>query len=230
MVAPQYGIDDYQNVDVTGKVVLFKTGTPSAFDPIDRAVYGSRSTKVQTAAEKGAVAVIAFPASSLEKVFPWTEMVHYLGEPRLAWLTPQGEPHVTAKGIRFEAVLNRTFVENMLRQEGASLENLEERLDDNENVSFAMTSTVSIQYISRQNEVDCKNVVGVLEGSDSSLKQEYVVMSAIWTTSGSAKPLRAIRYTTALLIMLQAPPACYCWPRRWPRFRKGQNVPLSSCF
>ena len=64
IVAPEYGWDDYRDIDVTGKTVLvlvndpgFNSGDPSFFKGQEMTYYGRWTYKYEEAARQGAAAV-----------------------------------------------------------------------------------------------------------------------------------------------------------------------------
>src|SRR5262245_44647369 len=83
VVAPEYGWDDYKNVDVTGKTLLMLIGDPPVPDPKDPSklddkmfrgkamtYYGRWTYKYEIAAEKGAAAAIIIHETE-PAAYPW---------------------------------------------------------------------------------------------------------------------------------------------------------------
>src|SRR5947199_3185226 len=83
VVAPQYGWDDYKDVDVRGKTVLMLIGDPPVLDPKDPSklddkmfkakamtYYGGGTYKYEIAAQKGAAAAIIIHETE-PAAYPW---------------------------------------------------------------------------------------------------------------------------------------------------------------
>ena len=59
--APALSYDDYENIDVTGKIVLMQTSSPDGTHPHSKYIeYNEERKKIQTAAAKGAIGVIVY--------------------------------------------------------------------------------------------------------------------------------------------------------------------------
>ena len=69
IVAPEFDYNDYADVDVRGKVVVFLDGEPSSDDPSTSAetsgpVYSAIETKIRIALSRGAVGSVLLPAAT----------------------------------------------------------------------------------------------------------------------------------------------------------------------
>ena len=95
VVAPEYGWDDYKNVDVRGKTLLMLIGDPPVPDPKDPSklddkmfkgkamtYYGRWTYKYEIAAQKGAAAAIIIHETE-PAAYPWQVVKIELGQRKL---------------------------------------------------------------------------------------------------------------------------------------------------
>ena len=82
IVAPEYGWDDYRDIDVTGKTVLvlvndpgFNSGDPSFFKGQEMTYYGRWTYKYEEAARQGAAAVFIVHETNAAG-YPWSVLQH----------------------------------------------------------------------------------------------------------------------------------------------------------
>jgi hypothetical protein len=190
IVAPEYGVDNYKNVDVQGKIVLTAGGAPTKFNAIDRAIYSSGATKAEIAAKHGAIGRITFADSAVAVRQPSKDISrHGKKRGRLTWVNPDGTPYVPNAGIQFSISCSRDFAAQLIESEGKDFHKMESKIKRGENASFTMGTTVSVRFTGTQERFSCKNIVGMLEGSDPKLKNEYLVLSAHLDHLGIRRPV-----------------------------------------
>ncbi len=151
-VAEDGSHDDYADLDVAGKVVFVLPGIPEDDSP--STVFTAGGRKKELAHERGATAVIELYRLS----FPWNFFTRYFGRESLT--LPTGDSEV-----------NDAIVYGFLK----------EPTDDNPIAAIVEGETPEIALTSsgyQVRPVPSSNVVGVLEGADPNLKEEYVLLSA----------------------------------------------------
>jgi Peptidase family M28/PA domain len=164
-----YGIvddtrDDYKNTDVTGKLVLILDGTPADYKAPaatrGQIPPGSMPGKINTAAKKGAAAVL----------------VVYSNFPRRApvttsnWSTRGAYP---AKQQPFTFNISPAIAEKLMGEDGKNI------LDKTKAASLTVKTykaEVELGYAKETKKTMVSNVLGLIEGTD--LKEEYVVITA----------------------------------------------------
>ena len=62
--APDFGYNDYTDIDIEGKVVLIMRGAPPPFGTVPRAVYSSGTIKAREAVARGAIGMIYFASNT----------------------------------------------------------------------------------------------------------------------------------------------------------------------
>lgn len=177
--APEYDWDDYKGVDVSGKIVVFKNSDPSydpeIFEGNARLYYGRWSYKFEKAEEMGARGAIIIHTSPTAG-YPWLVVSNSWGRERFS--LKSGD---TSNGNKPE--FNSWFTQQsssiLLEQGGLGLR---EALDAAASRDFTPITldgvTIDVDLNAEYGELSTSNIIGKLEGSDPSLRDEYVIFSA----------------------------------------------------
>ena len=192
VVAPEYGWDDYKEVDVRGKTILMLVNDPQVPDPRDsqklddrffkgRAMtyYGRWTYKYEIATAKGAAAALVIHETG-PAGYPWAVVVGSNSRenfdlqtadrnrgrvPVEGWVTLESAQKLVRAAGRDWAALKQAAVRPDFRPVS-----LGSRAD------FTITNTLR--------EVASRNVIARREGSDPKLKNEYVIYTAHWDHLG----------------------------------------------
>jgi Zn-dependent M28 family amino/carboxypeptidase len=179
VIAPDFGYDDYQNLDVEGKIVVVLTGRPDDLPSEEGAHIGSGREKIRHAAERGAVGFITIHTPKREKVRSFETSAKYAGTPRLSWVGKDGQPFGKYPEIKGGAYVHHERAEALFAGAEKSLADIFASDTANESIKgFDLAAKVMLASKSRHEEITSPNVVATLEGSDPVLKNEYVVFSA----------------------------------------------------
>jgi len=191
--APELDWDDYAGVDVRGKVVLVLRHEPqeadgdSKFDGKRMTRHASFLTKVRTAQDKGAVALLLVtdplhhddqrPSNSLAR-WPELDPERYEREGRAI---PRGRPVLSDRydDIAIPALhVGPRVVDRILAGTDRTLEELQRRLDERLRPdSFVVAGRmVELETSFTHEYVAAHNVIARLEGRDPDLAGEYVVV------------------------------------------------------
>lgn len=191
IVAPELTHNDYQNMDVTGKVVVALSGKPKSFPSEEGAHFGSSSEKLRHAAENGAVGFISISTPTAEKVRPYQNLLNYLHTPRVRWLDKQGNPSGVYPQLKGGAYLSKEAAELVFADAEQNLAQIYAMLEKDESPKgFDLPISVNLSSQSTHKTISSPNVVAILEGSDPKLKHEYVVYSAHSDHIGFAKTVK----------------------------------------
>jgi hypothetical protein len=169
--APRLGHDDYAGLDVKGKIVVVAPGTPGGLD----------SSAVR-APERGAAAAAAHGAAGVIYL-PSPMALRFLSAPNFAERAARNES-VRLAGRRSEPTIpsvtvNAALAEALLAPLGLSLANIEEKLKAKEKLAAqALDGSAALNVAFEERREKTQNVVGILEGSDPRLKNEYVAFGA----------------------------------------------------
>jgi len=174
--APAFKMNDYEGLDVNGKVVVVLTGYPSSLPSEEGAHYGSTREKQRTAAAKGAVALVSVYTERFEKVSPWTRNVQNLDAMQMSWIGPDGAPFVVAPPI--QATVLMSPADGAALFDGAPRSFADVRAESVKGApkGFPLAVSIEVAQRSRHERRTSANVAGVLPGSDPALRAEHVVV------------------------------------------------------
>jgi Zn-dependent M28 family amino/carboxypeptidase len=187
-VAPEFDWDDYKGVDVKGKTLIMLVGDPPIPDPddpdkLDDKVFGGRAMtyygrwtyKFEMAAEKGAEA--CFVLHETEPAgYPWGVVKGSWTGEQFDLLTPDNNmSHCAVEGWMPYAQVEAAF--QLAGQDLAALKKMAIRRDFKP-TPINLKASLAIENTTRS--LASRNVIGVLEGTDPKLKDEYVIYMAHW--------------------------------------------------
>ncbi len=181
--APDLGYDDYANVDVAGKFVMFIDDMPTAFSSLERTVlWGS---KTETAMKRGALGVILVtPQKWLEPITKWTLMTRRFSRRSFGTVEPVGSPSMIS------AVINYLKATELMMSVGQDFASIYEGLLAGKPQSFEFGFEASVQASSNHEDFQSPNVAALMAGGDPKLKEEVVVLSAHLDHVGVGNPVK----------------------------------------
>jgi Zn-dependent M28 family amino/carboxypeptidase len=194
VVAPEYGWDDYQGLDVRGKTLIMLVNDPPVADPKDptkldpaafkgRAMtyYGRWTYKYEIASEKGAAAAILVhetgPAGYPFEVVQgsWSRENFDVGP------LPSGQ--VPAR-VAVEGWITEAKARELFRTCGRDLDVLKKAAARRDFHPEPLGARAQLAVSNTLREVQSNNVVARLEGADPALKDEVVIYTAHWDHLG----------------------------------------------
>ncbi len=165
--APKLGYDDFAGLDVKGKIVVVMRYHPehdSSKSEFDR--YASFRNKATIAKEKGAAGIILVNGyAPVNEDDPLMDL-RYDGAPPMSDIFVQN--------------MKRLFVDQLFKSEGLNFLDYQKKIDASKKpASFAFknakaTLSTGVKEIVSKG----RNVAGMIEGSDPTLKNEYIVIGA----------------------------------------------------
>ncbi|MET2985513.1 M28 family peptidase [Aureibaculum conchae] len=154
-----YGFeDDYKNKNVKGKLVIVKTGSAEKDDARSALGFGREKRKI--AAKNGAIGLIEL-SSANDGI--WNRYAAFLGREKI--------------GLKSD---DKKFSHLWLQDTSGNISKLI-------NSSKKITGKLNISGIVKK-AIPSKNVVGMVEGTDPKLKDEFVIYSAHYDHIGIGKP------------------------------------------
>jgi Zn-dependent M28 family amino/carboxypeptidase len=188
IVAPEYKWDDYQGVDVRGKVVVLFTGEPPSTDPnffTGRALtyYGRWTYKYEEATRHGAAAVIIIHTTPTAS-YGWEVVRSSWGREDQEVKLAAGEP-----ALAFAGWVTKDVGEKLAATLGANVDDLLKRADARGFRAVELPVRIRGRAPAKVRTVETRNVIGKIEGSDAKLKEEAVVFSAHWDHLGIGEPV-----------------------------------------
>ena len=175
----ELGHNDYENLDVKDKIVLVLTGRPAHFPSEEGAHLGSKKNKVMTAIKHGAIGYVAIHTPEMEKRRKFERLKKRATKPSVRWRNNKGEVYGYNDQLKAIAYLSTEAGGTVFSQAGQDFNEILKALENQETpVGYKMNLQMAISLESKQERIFSSNVVGILEGSDPVLKNEYVVYSA----------------------------------------------------
>ena len=192
VVAPEYDWDDYKGVDVRGKTVVMLINDPAVPDAndstkLDSAVfkgntmtyYGRWTYKYEIASEKGAAAAIIIHETG-PAGYPYEVVSGSWGRENFDIVRPDNN----AGRIRVESWITNNKAEELFTAAGLDLAELKAAARTREFKPVPLNARVQFRLQNSTRRVQSRNVVATLEGSDSTLRNEYVIYTAHWDHLG----------------------------------------------
>jgi Zn-dependent M28 family amino/carboxypeptidase len=188
ITAPEFGWDDYKNVDVKGKVVVLFTNEPPSDDPKyfgGRALtyYGRWTYKYENAAAHGALGAIIIHTDKTAG-YGW-EVVRnsWSGEDLEVKLNP-GEP-----ALAFAGWVTRETGGKIAAGLGKTVDEMLQMADSKGFQPVSMPARLKASIPSKIREIETRNVAARIDGSDPKLSSEVVIFSAHWDHFGIGVPM-----------------------------------------
>jgi len=175
--APDFGYDDYADIDVSGKIVAYLSGAPPALPSNPRAYYSSGAVKRTEAAARGAVGMVTFTSPD-DPRFRWAVSVARSSRGSFAWVDAQGVPRGGESPILGSANLNHSAAQALFAESATPLDEVFANASASTPQAFDLPAEMTIRTVTAHRRVDSHNLVARLEGSDPDLRDEHVVYVA----------------------------------------------------
>lgn len=183
---PAATYDDFDGLDVRGKVIVYINGGPSNIAGALKASARSGQEFIGFVEGKGALGIITIPNPKAMDI-PWPRMALAASQAGMRLANPELQD---SHGPLFTATWNPEHAEELLAGSGHSLKELLAIADAGQPMPhFALKTAIQASVSTRNEQVESPNVVGVLPGSDPKLKNEYVVYSAHLDHVGVGEPI-----------------------------------------
>ncbi len=192
VVAPEYGWDDYKNVDVRGKTLLMLIGDPPVPDPKDPSklddkmfkgkamtYYGRWTYKYEIAAQKGAAAAIIIHETE-PAAYPWQVV-------KSSWAKENFEldnPNKNMDAVSARCWITLDVARRLLADCGQNFDGVKKSAVTKDFQPVTLNAKANIEIKQQIRSFKSHNVVGKLEGSDSKLRDEYIIYTAHWDHLG----------------------------------------------
>ncbi len=168
--------NDFAGVDLNGKIAVTVRGAPAELGSEKRAFYASGpSHKLDELEKRGAIGQIILqhkPISSDDTIVRGTKRERYW------WIDNSGQPQNAYAGLKVRAYLPQRGAEKLFANSPVSFEEVRSMIEDNNYKAMDLGITATISQQMTRSTLVSSNVIGLLEGSDPVLKNEYVIFSA----------------------------------------------------
>ncbi|PYL97980.1 MAG: peptidase M28, partial [Verrucomicrobia bacterium] len=192
VVAPEYGWDDYKGVDVRGKTILMLINDPAVPDPKDPSkldekmfkgkamtYYGRWTYKYEIAAQKGAAAAIIIHETE-PAAYPWQVV-------RSSWAKENFEldnPNKNMDAISARSWITLDVAKKLFADCGQDFDSLKKSAITKEFRPVALNAKANTDIKQALRSFKSHNVIGKFEGTDPTLKDEYIIYTAHWDHLG----------------------------------------------
>jgi Zn-dependent M28 family amino/carboxypeptidase len=173
--APEYNWDDYKSVDVKGKVLLMLVNQPNEDPKIFHGkaltYYGRWTYKYEEAARKGAVGAILIHKTEMAS-YGW-EVVRNSNSGEKSYLKLDGTPKLKAAAWIHLDVANK-----LAKSAGLDLDKMMSDARSRDFKAVPLNIRLTAHMTSKIRPFESNNVIAVLPGSDSRLRDEGVMYTA----------------------------------------------------
>ncbi len=189
ITAPELGIDDYDGLDVRGKVVAVIGGPPSFLPSEEAAHFGSSDQKRLMAEAQGAVGVIIIWTPALEKRYPFDLLKTLFPSWNMTWVDPTGRPNIEAPQISLRAFVRGDAMEAIFEGGPMTAAEAIAKSEVGPVKGFASKASVKLSLQTRHDDTrQSRNVAALLPGSDPALSDEIIVLTAHYDHVGICAP------------------------------------------
>ena len=172
IVAPEFDYNDYQEIDVEGKIVVFLDGEPESDDPEffngeAPTVYNYPISKQKIALSRGAAGSILIPDIDKDD---WQNKINEFAfeDVNLAY----------SASNNLSITINPGIVDNFFKNAEYSFSEILQMKSEHSLLSFPLNTSLSFKGNFIQRDFLAQNVVGMIEGKDLKLKDSYLIVSA----------------------------------------------------
>jgi Zn-dependent M28 family amino/carboxypeptidase len=199
IVAPEFGWDDYKDVDVKGKTILMLINDPPIPDPanpsqLDPKMFGGRAMtyygrwtyKYEIAAEKGAAAAVIIHETE-PAAYPYSVV-------RTSWSKENFEidrPNKNMDQVTVRSWITLDVAKKLLADSGEDFDALKKAAASKDFRPVPVEGATATFDLNQQvRSFKSHNVVAKIDGSDPKLKDEWVIYSAHWDHLGKHPELQ----------------------------------------
>jgi Zn-dependent M28 family amino/carboxypeptidase len=191
ITAPEFGWDDYRGTDVRGKVVAVFTNEPPSkdakfFGGPALTYYGRWTYKYENALRHGALGAIIIHTTPTAG-YGW-DVLRSSGRE-----SPQVKLAAGAPALAFSGWVTADGGAKAVMLGGRTLEELLEVANAKGFRAFPLGVRVRGEILSKVREIETRNVVGIVPGSDADRTDEAVIFTAHWDHLGVGEAVKGDR-------------------------------------
>ncbi len=190
--APEYNWNDFEGVDVKGKVIVVLVSDPpimkngemddSMFGGKAMTYYGRWSYKFEEGLRQGAAGVLVVHETQ-PAGYPFAVLQGgYDGEQLMI-----ENPNVTP--LAFQGWIPLSSVEKLFQMSGMNYQELKAAAVRSDFKAVALKATFTSKMTNSVRRFDSNNIVAKYEGNDPELKDEYIIYTSHWDHLGKNKKL-----------------------------------------
>jgi len=187
---PEKNYDDFAGLDLRGKIVVIFSGSPSEIPAALAAHYQTAAERWKVLRAAGVVGTISLinPASMDT---PWSRIALNRAHPSMDLDYP--EFHET-EGAKFTATVNPASAEKLFAGSGHSFADIAALGKDRKPLPhFSLAVSLEAKTKVEVTKITSANLIAKIPGTDPTLKDEYVVLSAHLDHVGIGEPINGDR-------------------------------------
>lgn len=186
LVVPELHYDDLAGLDLRGKIAVFLSGGPSSIPSAVKAHYSSAGERWR-ALQKAGVIGMATMQNPKSMDIPWSRASLARLQPTMSLVDPAFEE---TQGVKFSITINADRADKFFSSSGHTVaEILAAANADKPLPKFPLNASLRAKVAIKRSKVESQNVAGLLPGTDSKLKDEYVVLTAHLDHVGVGMPI-----------------------------------------
>jgi hypothetical protein len=186
LTIPEANYDDFAGLDVKGKVVVYLAGAPPKVPGALASHYQSSGERTANLIKHGAIGTVNF-ANPSHMDLPWSRIASSRVIPAMVIEEPALDD---SAGIHLGLVINPASADKILAASGHDFKEIVTAADNGQPLPhFAIPGMLHVKAKVETKEVQSPNVVAKFEGSDPTLKDEFVVFSAHLDHLGVGAPI-----------------------------------------
>ncbi len=187
IIAPEYDYNDYQSVNIQGKIAVYLDGEPHSNDPkyfSGRApsVYSYLESKQRLAISRGARGSVVIPNPRAKSYQSWHD-----------WRRAFGFEQVTlaySVASHFSIIMNPNKAEKLFEGAPFSLIDIYNMDARGAIQSFPLNTSISFQGQFEERDFFSSNVIGYIPGRAEEHKESYLLLSAHYDHLGIGKAVK----------------------------------------
>src|SRR5262245_11930976 len=186
LTVPDLKFDDLAGLDLKGKILVVLAGGPSTIPGTLRSHYSYPIERQKFLEQAGAVGLITIQNPRTDDV-PWARsaLARFQESMSLA-----DQDLVDYKSLKLGVTINAAHADKWLAGSGHTITELLDLVSAGKPLPrFPLVPTLRARVKVTRREIESQNVVGIRPGSDATLKNDYVVLSAHLDHVGVGEPI-----------------------------------------
>ena len=191
--APEYGWNDYEGVDIKGKVAIVLVNDPPIMkdDELDKSMFGGKAMtyygrwkyKYEEGLRQGAAGVIVVH-EEVPAGYPFAVLQGLFSGELLTIEDPNTKP------LSFEGWIPLDAAERLFEMNGLNFQLAKESAVSADFKAMNLKAKFTSKISNSIRRFSSNNIIAKYEGSDPSLKDEYIIYTAHWDHMGINKKLK----------------------------------------
>ena len=187
---PEKNYDDFDGLDVKGKLVVIFSGSPADIPGALASHYQTLAERWKTLKTAGAVGMISIPNPAAMDI-PWSRIALNRAHPSMDLDYPEFNE---TEGAQLTVTVNPASAEKLFAGSGHTFAEISALGKDRKPLPrFPLTAVLEARTKIETQKVESANLVAKLPGTDPALKDEYVVLSAHLDHIGIGEPINGDR-------------------------------------